>query len=346
MPAHGSRSGRAGRGGLPGPCAWAGRPLSCGHPRQPSPAVHLPERRRRHTESRGPMRIGVPMETASRERRVALVPDSVARLRRAGLEVVVERGAGLGAGFADAAYQKAGAALAGAAEALAAGLVLKVRRPGPEEVDRLSPGAALACLLQPAASPDLLQRLAARKVTALAMELVPRITRAQSMDALSSQATVAGYKAVILGASHLWKLMPMLTTAAGTLAPVGRVLPDQDLVIATAQVPGRPAPRLVAEETVRAMRPGSVVVDLAAESGGNCALTRPGEMVEAGGVTIMGPLDLAATLPYHASQMYSRNLESLASHLWRDGALRLDLQDEITRAMAAVYGGEVRWRAP
>ena len=360
------------------------------------------------------------METASRERRVALVPDSVARLRRAGLEVVVERGAGLGAGFADAAYQKAGAALGGAAEALAAGLVLKVRRPGPEEVDGLSPGAALVCLLQPAASPDLLQRLAARKVTALAMELVPRITRAQSMDALSSQATAAGYKAVLLGAVHLTRLMPMLTTAAGTLAParafvvgagvaglqaiatarrlgavvsafdvrpavkeqvrslgasfvetpvaaegaggyakelasdeqarvlaaVGRHLPDQDLVVTTAQVPGRPAPRLVTEEMVRSMRPGSVVVDLAAESGGNCALTRPGEAVEAGGVTIMGPLDLAATLPYHASQMYSRNLESLASHLWRDGALRLDLQDEITRAMAAVHGGEVRWRAP
>ncbi|HEU4384313.1 MAG TPA: Re/Si-specific NAD(P)(+) transhydrogenase subunit alpha [Anaeromyxobacteraceae bacterium] len=366
------------------------------------------------------MRIGVPVETAPRERRVALVPDSVARLRKAGLEVVVERGAGLEAGFADAAYERAGAALGGAAEALGAGLVLKVRRPSLEEAERLASGAALACLLQPAASRDLLQRLAARKVTALAMELVPRIGRAQSMDALSSQATVAGYKAVLLGASHLAKLMPMLTTAAGTLAParafvigagvaglqavatarrlgavvsafdvrpavkeqvqslgasfveaavaaegaggyakelgsdqqaqvlaaVGRHLPDQDLVVCTAQVPGRPAPRLVTEEMVRSMRPGSAVVDLAAESGGNCALTRPGETVEAGGVTVIGPLDLAATVPFHASQMYSRNLESLASHLWRDGALRLDLQDEITRAMAVAHGGEVRWEAP
>jgi NAD(P) transhydrogenase subunit alpha len=366
------------------------------------------------------MRVGVPLETAPRERRVALVPDSAARLRRAGLEVVVERGAGLAAGFADAAYEKAGAALAGAAEALAAELVLKVRRPSPEEVERLSPGAALACLLQPAASQDLLSRLAARKVTALAMELVPRITRAQSMDALSSQATVAGYKAVLLGASHLAKLMPMLTTAAGTLAParafvigagvaglqaiatarrlgavvsgfdvrpavkeqvqslgatfveapvdaegaggyakelgsdeqarvlaaIGGHLPDQDLVVATALVPGRPAPRLVTEEMVRSMRPGSVVVDLAAESGGNCALTRPGETVEIGGVTVLGPLDLAATVPFHASQMYSRNLEALVSHLCRDGTLRLDLSDEITGAMAAAHGGEVRWRAP
>jgi NAD(P) transhydrogenase subunit alpha len=366
------------------------------------------------------MRVGVPLETAPRERRVALVPDSAARLRRAGLEVVVERGAGLAAGFADAAYEKAGAALAGAAEALAAELVLKVRRPSPEEVERLSPGAALACLLQPAASQDLLSRLAARKVTALAMELVPRITRAQSMDALSSQATVAGYKAVLLGASHLAKLMPMLTTAAGTLAParafvigagvaglqaiatarrlgavvsgfdvrpavkeqvqslgatfveapvdaegaggyakelgsdeqarvlaaIGGHLPDQDLVVATALVPGRPAPRLVTEEMVRSMRPGSVVVDLAAESGGNCALTRPGETVEIFGVTVLGPLDLAATVPFHASQMYSRNLEALVSHLCRDGTLRLDLSDEITGAMAAAHGGEVRWRAP
>ena len=366
------------------------------------------------------MRIGVPLETAPRERRVALVPDSAARLGRAGLEVVVERGAGLAAGFPDAAYEKAGATLCGAAEAFAAGLVLKVRRPGPDEAERLAPGSALACFLQPASSRDLLQRLAARKVTALAMELVPRITRAQSMDALSSQATAAGYKAVILGASHLWKLMPMLTTAAGTLAPartlilgagvaglqaiatarrlgavvsafdvrpavkeqvqslgatfveapvaaegaggyakelasdeearvlaaVGRHVPEQDLVIATAQVPGRPAPRLVTEEMARAMRPGSVIVDLAAESGGNCALTRPGETVKAGGVTILGPLDLAASVPFHASQMYSRNLEALVSHLVRDGGLRLDLSDEITRAMAAAHGGEVRWGAP
>ncbi len=360
------------------------------------------------------------METAPRERRVALVPESVARLRKAGPELVVERGAGVQAGFADAAYQKAGAALAGAAEALGADLVLKVRRPSPEEVERLSTGAALACLLQPAASQDLLARLAARRVTALAMELVPRITRAQSMDALSSQATVAGYKAVLLGASALTRLMPMLTTAAGTLAParvfvigagvaglqaiatahrlgavvsafdvrpaveeqvqslgatfvqapvaaegaggyakelaseeqarvlaaVASHLPGQDLVVTTAQVPGRPAPRLVTEEMVRSMRPGSVIVDLAAESGGNCALTRPGETVEVGGVAVMGPLDLPATLPFHASQMYSRNLEALVSHLWRDGGLRLDLADPITGAMAATHGGEVRWRAP
>ena len=367
------------------------------------------------------MRIGVPLETAPRERRVALVPESAGRLAQAGLEVVVQREAGASAGFADEAYRKAGARISDtAADALGAEMVLKVRRPSLDEARLMAPGAALAAFLQPAASRDLLALLAERSVTGLALELVPRITRAQSMDALSSQATVAGYEAVLLGATHLWKLMPMLTTAAGTLAPakafvvgagvaglqaiatarrlgavvsgfdvrwavreqvmslgasflevpvfaegaggyakelgaeeqaqvraaVARHVKDQDLVITTAQVPGRPAPRILDEEMVRSMRPGSVIVDLAAEGGGNCAFTRPGETVELDGVTLLGPLDLAASAPLHASQMYSRNLEALVKHLWRDGALRIDLDDEIIRSMAATHRGEVRQGMP
>jgi H+-translocating NAD(P) transhydrogenase subunit alpha len=363
------------------------------------------------------MRIGVPLETAPGERRVALVPESAGRLARAGFEVVVERGAGHAAGFPDALYERAGARLEAAAETvLGSDVVLKVRRPSREEAARLSPGAVLLGFLQPAASGEILALLAERRVTALAMELLPRITRAQPMDALSSQATVAGYKAVLLGACALAKLFPMLITAAGTLAPakvfvigagvaglqaiatarrlgavvsafdvrpavkeqvlsigatfveaevsaegqggyarelaeeqqrqvlaaVGRHIADMDLVIATAQVPGRPAPRLVTEEMVRAMRPGSAIVDLAAESGGNCALTRPGETVDVGGVTILGPLDLPATVPLHASQMYSRNLEALLKHLAKDGRLAVDLADEIAGAMTVVHGGERR----
>ncbi len=365
------------------------------------------------------MRIAVLRETAPRERRVALTPDSVARLRRAGLEVSVERGAGAAAGFPDAAYQKAGAAVAdGPAAALAgAGASARVRCPTPEEARLLPEGSALLGLLQPWKSGEVLAELAGRRVTALAMERVPRITRAQAMDALSSQATVAGYEAVLLGAAALAKLMPMLTTAAGTLAPaktfvigagvaglqaiatarrlgavvsaidvrpavkeqvqslgaafveaeevraegaggyareldadqtrrlleaIARHVRDMDLVVSTAQIPERPAPRLLTAEMVRSMRPGSVVVDLAAEAGGNCELTRPGETVEEGGVAVMGPLDLAASAPHHASQMYSRNVQSLLEHLWKDAALRLDLSDEIVGPMAVVHAGEVR----
>jgi H+-translocating NAD(P) transhydrogenase subunit alpha len=367
------------------------------------------------------MRIAVSKETAERERRVALVPEGAARLVRAGLEVAVERGAGASAGFPDAQYAAAGASIAdGPSAALSgAGIVLKVRRPSAGEASLFPAGSTLIGLLQPAAQDDLFALLARRGVTALAMELVPRITRAQSMDALSSQATVAGYKAVLVGAAALSKLLPMLTTAAGTLAPakafvlgagvaglqaiatarrlgavvsafdvrpavkeqvqslgaafvdapvaaegaggyareleeeqrrgvlevVGRHAAGMDLVVSTAQVPGRPAPRLLTAEAVRSMRPGSVIVDLAADTGGNCELTRPGETVEAGGVTVMGPLDLAASVPLHASQMYSRNMEALLAHLVKNGMLALDLADEIAGAMAVVHAGEVRRRS-
>jgi NAD(P) transhydrogenase subunit alpha len=365
------------------------------------------------------MRIAVLKETVWGERRVALVPETITRLAKIGWTVRLEHGAGEAAGFPDSAYQAAGATIvadpAGALER--ADVCLKVQRPSFEEVALLPPGAVLACFLQPGASGELLVLLAQRKVTALALELVPRITRAQSMDALSSQATVAGYKAVLMGASALPKLLPMLTTAAGTLAPakcfvigagvaglqalatarrlgavvsafdvrpvvreqvqslgasfveaeavsaegaggyakelgeeqqrkvleaVGRHVKDMDLVISTAQVPGRPAPRLLTEAMIRSMRPGSVIVDLAAESGGNCALTRPGETVMAGGVAVLGPMNVPSTVPLHASQMYSRNLQALLFHLVQDGQLRIDVGDEITRAVAVVHAGEVR----
>ncbi|HZZ85484.1 MAG TPA: Re/Si-specific NAD(P)(+) transhydrogenase subunit alpha [Anaeromyxobacteraceae bacterium] len=365
------------------------------------------------------MRIGVLRETARGERRVALVPDVVSRLRKLGLEVAVERGAGLPAGLPDAAYEAAGAVLAATpAEVLSgAALWLAVQPPRPEDVELLAEGAALVGFLPQAARAGLLPALARRRASALAMELVPRITRAQSMDALSSQATLAGYKAVLLGASALGKILPMLTTAAGTLAPakafvlgagvaglqaiatarrlgavvsafdvrpavkeqvqslgatfvaaapvqaegqggyakelaeeqqrlvleaVGKHVVDQDLVITTAQVPGRPAPRLLTAAMVRSMKPGAVIVDLAAESGGNCELTRAGETVEEAGVTVMGPVNLPATVPLHASQMYARNLLALVQHLVKDGRLVLDLADEITGAMTVVCAGEAR----
>ena len=365
------------------------------------------------------MRIGVPKETVPGERRVALVPDGVARLAKSGLEVVVERGAGESAGFPDEQYAASGAAVGDAAAALGADLVAKVQRPEDAEIGRLREGAALVSLLSPAASRPTLERLAARRVSAFALELVPRITRAQSMDVLSSQATVGGYKAVLVGAAELPKLLPMLTTAAGTLAParvfvlgagvaglqaiatarrlgavvsaydvrpaaaeqvaslgatfVGRELVSQeaetaggyareqtpeerarvqalvdehlatqDLVVTTAQIPGRPAPRLVTAATVRRMRPGAVIVDMAAESGGNCELTRAGERVVEGGVTILGPVNLPATVPLHASQMFSRNIETFVKHLVKDGAIAIDVADEITGAMCVTHDGAVR----
>jgi NAD(P) transhydrogenase subunit alpha len=365
------------------------------------------------------MRIAVLRETAAGERRVALVPDNVARLVKARHEVRIEREAGARAGFPDASYQAAGARVGTAGEALdGAEVVAAVQRPGLEESDRLPEGVLLVALLQPAQSRPLLERLAARGVRAMAMEKVPRITRAQAMDALSSQANLAGYKAVLVGAGALPRVLPMMTTAAGTLTPAkvfvigagvaglqalatarrlgavtsafdvrpvvkeqvqslgaqfvevpavaaegqggyakelgqdeqARVLAaiaghvaDMDLVVSTAQIPGKPAPRLLTAEMVRSMRPGSVVVDLAAETGGNCELTRAGEAVLEHGVTVLGPVDLPSTVPFHASQMYGRNVQTLLTHLsTTEGALHLDPADEITGAMLVVHDGKVR----
>ncbi len=365
------------------------------------------------------MRIGVPKESMTHERRVGLTPDSAKRLIKAGYEVVVENGAGAGIHAADGAYQDAGATVASASEAYGSDILLKVQPPTADEVGMMRQGATLISLLTPAQSANLFETLAQRGVTALAMELVPRTTLAQSMDVLSSQATVAGYKAVLLGAAQLGKLLPMLTTAAGTLAPskvfvigagvaglqaiatakrlgavvsafdvrpvvreqvqslgasfiaaeevaeaegaggyakelaeeqqqkvleaVGGHVPDMDLVITTAQIPGKPAPLLITEEMLENMRPGSVIVDLASETGGNCAATQAGETVVAHGVTVMGPVNLPATIPEHASQMYSRNLTTLVEYLTKEGNFHLDFEDPVAGPMVVVAEGSVRY---
>ena len=358
------------------------------------------------------MRIAVLKERTPGEQRVALVPDSVARLIKAGFEVVVEPGAGAQAGLPDELYTKAGASIAPNAAAACQGsdVVLKVQRPSADEASSIPEGATLIALMQPATAKPLAESLASRRITALAMELVPRITRAQSMDALSSQATVAGYKAVLIGSAAMTRLLPMLTTAAGTIAPakafilgagvaglqaiatarrlgavvsafdvrpavreqvqslgaafiaadmvqagaegaggyakelahdqhereleaIHKHIRDMDLVITTAQIPGKPAPILITRAMVNDMRPGAVIVDLAADTGGNCELTKAGETVNVNGVLVIGAVNLAATIPFHASQMYSKNLETLLKHLVTDGKVNLDPKDEITGAM-------------
>ncbi|MBX3175396.1 MAG: NAD(P) transhydrogenase subunit alpha [Gemmatimonadaceae bacterium] len=358
------------------------------------------------------MILGVPKETVPGELRVALIPESAARLVKAGVTVQVEPGAGLSAGFTDAAYTAAGAQLIDRSALLGGSdLICKVQKPSPDEATKLRRGAHLVSLLAPATSAESIKALDAAGVTAFALELVPRITRAQSMDVLSSQATVAGYKAVLIGASALTKFLPMLTTAAGTIAPskccilgagvaglqaiatarrLGAVvsgfdiraaaaeqirslgatvvaqdliaadsetaggyakeqskeqqeaiqqalrdhLKGMDLVITTAQIPGRAAPRLISTETVRTMAPGAVIVDLAAESGGNCEATKAGETVDVNGVRVIGPVNLPASMPTHASQMLSRNILTFVQHLLtKEGALNVDPNDEITGAM-------------
>jgi NAD(P) transhydrogenase subunit alpha len=364
------------------------------------------------------MRVGVPQETLPGERRVALAPEGVARLRKSGVEVAVERGAGRSAYFPDEAYSTAGATLSDQADAFGADVVVKVQKPSLSEAQGLKSGGLLVSLLPVATSVDLLQVLADRGVTALVLERVPRITRAQSMDVLSSQATIGGYKAVLLAAEHSAKLLPMLTTAAGNIPPakafvigagvaglmaiatarrlgavvsgfdiraaareqvmslgasfvgpepaadaeaaggyaraqsaeeqqrtleaLAKHIKDQDLVITTAQIPGRQAPRLITADMVASMRPGSVIVDLAAEQGGNCELTRPGEIVDRNGVAILGAVNLPSSVPYHASLMFSKNVFTLLQHLIKDGSITLSLDDEIAGPMCVVHAGTVR----
>jgi NAD(P) transhydrogenase subunit alpha len=360
------------------------------------------------------VRVGVPRETAPGERRVALVPESVPKLTALGLEVAVERGAGHPAAFTDQTYEEAGATLVD--NALDADLVVKVARPSADEVAKLRSGAVLVGFLAPLTDPDGIAQLQARGVTAFAMESIPRTTRAQSMDALSSQANVSGYKAALIAADRLPRFFPMLMTAAGTVAPakvlvlgagvaglqaiatarrLGAVVtgfdvrpvvkeqveslgatflelsvrgeetaggyaaeltPEQqaqqqaelaermadfDAVITTALIPGRPAPRLIPASAVEAMRPGSVIVDLAAEAGGNCELTTPGEITVEHDVTIVGLTNLPSTMPYHASQLYSRNIVALVSLLVADGELKLDWSDEIVSGACVAGKQEV-----
>jgi NAD(P) transhydrogenase subunit alpha len=362
------------------------------------------------------MRIGVPTEQFPGEHRVALVPGSIAALKKAGLEVAIERGAGDRAGFPDSAYQDKGAQIAASrADVFAADIVLQVRA---GEFASMRSGQLLVAMADPLGTPETVREIASRGVTAFALELIPRITRAQSMDVLSSMATISGYKAVLLAAGTLPRMFPLLTTAAGTVTPahvfivgvgvaglqaiatarklgavveaydvrpavkeqvqsvgakfvelpletggaedkggyakaqdeafyqrqremMARVVAANDVVITTAVVPGKKAPVLVTAEMVRGMAPGSVIVDLAAERGGNCELTRADQIVVERGVTILGPTNLPSTVPYHASQMYAKNITTFLLHLVKDGAVTLDPTDEITRDTLIAQGGEV-----
>ena len=366
------------------------------------------------------MKVAVLGESRPGEVRVALVPILVKELvEKKGFTVGVEAGAGLSSHVPDSEFEEAGATLSDAASIISgADVVMKVLPPTLEEVDRLPEGAVLVGFLEPFDQPDVIRSLAERNVTSFSMELVPRTTRAQRMDALSSQATVAGYKAVLLGANELGKLLPMFMTAAGTIRP-GKVLVlgagvaglqaiatarrlgakveafdvrpavkeqveslgakfleteedvsaegeggyakelseeqhqkeleliaahvnDADIVITTAQIPGRKAPLLITEEMVRSMRPGSVVVDLAAASGGNCAFTKLGETVQAHGVRILGPANLPSEIPVHASQMYARNIATLVLEMvGDDGELKLDLDNDVLGPCCVTHGGEV-----
>src|SRR5687767_14745873 len=366
------------------------------------------------------MIVGVPRETAPGERRVALIPETAEKLVRSGVGVMVERGAGDRAFHADDAYTKAGATIAGDARELHAksDVLLQVRRPAPDVLDMLREGVVFVAPLQPLSNPDVVRRLAQRRVTAFSTDAIPRIARAQSLDVLSSMASVAGYAAALTAARSLPKFFPLLMTAAGTLTParvfvigagvaglqaiatarrLGAVVEafdtrpvvkeqvqslgatfveaalgvadtqdkggyakelsedahrrelelvasrarEADVVITTALIPGKRAPVLVTADTVRAMRPGSVIVDLAGEQGGNCELSQPGETVVAHGVTIHAPLDLVSSMPVHASQMLSRNHAALLQLLIKDGQLALNFEDEIIREACITHDGKV-----
>ena len=369
--------------------------------------------------------VGVVAESYPGERRVAMVPPAFGLLSKTGAELLIEPGAGVLAGFPDSGFLEKGARLArDRAEVFAsAGVIVQVRSLGANpdagraDLPLLRTGQTVIGFGEPLTSGDAAVSLASRGVSFLAMELMPRITRAQSMDALSSMATVAGYKAVLIAADSLPRMFPMLMTAAGTVAParvlvigagvaglqaiatarrlgavvsgydvraavkeqieslgarfvvldieaaaedqggyakamgeefyrrqrelLANVLAEQDVVITTAAVPGKKAPVLITEEMVRRMSPGSLIVDIAAERGGNCALTRAGEVVDEAGVRIFGPVNLASAVPYHASQMYARNIATFLKHLIKDGQLALNAEDEIVRETLVTHGGEV-----
>ncbi|TMG59219.1 MAG: Re/Si-specific NAD(P)(+) transhydrogenase subunit alpha [Chloroflexi bacterium] len=364
------------------------------------------------------MKVATPKELVHDERRVALVPDTATKLIAAKLEVSVQVGAGAGAFIPDESYEKAGARLVThAADLLVdADVVLKVQAPMPSEVELLPRGAVLISFLQPATQGDIVKALARRGVTAFSLELLPRISRAQSMDALSSQASAAGYKAVLMAGERLGKFFPMMMTAAGTVAParvlvmgagvaglqaiatarrlgavvsaydvrpavkeevqslggtfielaletqegeggyareqseeflrkqrelIGEHVAKSDVVITTAAVPGRRAPLLVTGDMVKGMRPGSVIVDLASETGGNVELTEAGKDVDVNGVTIIGTRNVPSTMPLATSQLYARNVANLLLHLVKDSAITLDFADEITKGACVTHDGEI-----
>ncbi len=371
------------------------------------------------------MLVGVPNESFPGEHRVAIIPDAVPMLTKAGFAVAVEAGAGDGAACPDALYRGKGARVVSRAELFeTAAIIAQVRAAGanpdagPADLDHFRTDQLLVAMCDPLTDAAAVRALAEKGVVAFALELMPRITRAQSMDVLSSMATIAGYKAVLLAAAALPRMFPMLMTAAGTVAPahvfvvgagvaglqaiasskrlgavvhaydvrpavkeqceslgakfvemdleagesedaggyakamdeefyrrqrerMARVVAESHVVITTAAVPGKKAPILITEDMVAGMMPGSVIVDLAAERGGNCALTEPGDTVVKNGVTILGPVNLPATVPYHASQMYSRNLVTFLKHLAPEGELNIDLDDEIIRDTLLTLGGDV-----
>lgn len=372
------------------------------------------------------VRVGIPKETFPEERRVALIPTDAKALIKAGLDVAVESGAGTEAGFPDSDYKAAGVNIAASRSDLFknSNIILQVRsfganpEAGKSDFELIGSGHICVGLNDPLAGIDLMKELSGTGARVFALELLPRITRAQSMDVLSSMATIAGYKAVLLASDHLPKMFPMMMTAAGTITPArvfivgagvaglqaiasarrlgavvhaydirpvvkeqveslgGRfvelelasdeaegsggyakemdeefyrkqremmksVIAESDVVITTAAVPGKKAPILVTEEMLSGMKPGSVVVDLAAERGGNCELTQPGQNVEKNGILIMGPDNLPSTIPYHASQMYSKNISTFLMNMIKDGALNVDMEDEIVSETLVTEGGNV-----
>jgi H+-translocating NAD(P) transhydrogenase subunit alpha len=364
------------------------------------------------------MKIGVPKETAEGERRVALVPEVVKKLSDQGLDVLVQRGAGEAALIPDAAYEEAGATLVDDTGALfGAEVVVKVAAPNAEETSRLGSDSVLIAFLGPLTNGEGIKGIAQTGATSFALESVPRISRAQSMDALSSQANIAGYRSALIGAQELGRFFPMLMTAAGTIRPatvlilgagvaglqaiatarrLGAVVqgfdvraavkeqveslgahflefdlggdlegaggyakeltPEQsarqqelmaeaigkcDVVITTALVPGRRAPILVTEDAVKKMKPGSVIVDLAGEAGGNCELSEPGHSILRHDVKILAPLNVPSTMAEHASQLYARNIQALLGLMIEEGALKLDFEDEIIKGACITRGGEI-----
>ena len=362
-----------------------------------------------------PVLIAIPKETAPGERRVAIHPEVAKKLAKLGATVAVESGAGASAGVADkdlvdATLESSASVLLGKAD-----VVFKVQAPTDAEIDAMKPGSVLVAFMQPGKNPDLVKKLLAKNITSLAVELVPRITRAQSMDALSSQAAVAGYQVALMAAQLCPKFFPMLTYAAGTIRPskvlvigagvaglqaiatakrlggmvsaydvrsavkeqieslgakfvmavqgaegsggyarelneeekklqaeaLAKVVADSDAVISTAAIPGRPAPKIITAAMVEKMRAGSVIVDLAAETGGNCELTEPGKTVVKHGVTIHGPLNIASGMPFHASEMYAKNLFNLVSPFIKDGVLALDFEDDVLKGCVYTKDGQV-----
>lgn len=371
------------------------------------------------------MKIFVPKETAEKENRVALIPAGIKKIAKAGIEIRVECGAGKNSSIEDSAYEEAGAKITNDKRfAYAeADIIAKVQKPSVEEISMMKDGALVICHLNPLGQPDIASQLAEKNISGFSVELIPRITRAQSMDVLSSMASIAGYKAVLMAADMLGKYFPMLMTAAGTVAParvlvlgagvaglqaiatakrlgavveafdvrpavkeqvqslgakflevatgtgeqkisaegeggyakelsaeqhklelelIGKQIKKSDVVISTAAIPGRRAPVLITEEMVKTMQPGSVIVDLAAETGGNCEITEANKTVVKYGVNIVGTTNVASLLPVHASQLYSKNIENILSvFITKEGNLNIDLNDEIVKGALVTHNREV-----